>query len=86
MDDPSSYLKIVTETGRDEDLHVPEWEASEYLFLGRRVNEVNAAKQAGMKTILVERLGANGGLPQGTEQTHWVVRDFHDIPFPLRLP
>jgi enolase-phosphatase E1 len=49
--------------------------ASEWLFLSDRVEEVEAAKQAGMRSRVVVRPG-NAHLPQEVLEAHGAVRQF----------
>ncbi len=51
---------------------------SEWLFLSDNVSEVEAAKDAGMQSFVVQRPG-NPALPAGAEQDHRVIRSFDEL-------
>lgn len=54
--------------------------AAEWLFLSDNVREVEAAKEAGMKSFVVQRPG-NAELGEHVEEKHRVVRSFDEIVF-----
>ena len=66
----SSYQKIAS---RHAEHPVAEW-----LFLSDNVKEVEAAKQAGMQSFIVERPG-NAELSDETRQQHRVIRSFDEL-------
>lgn len=66
----SSYQKIAS---KHEEHPVAEW-----LFLSDNVKEVEAAKQAGMQSFIVERPG-NAELSDETRQQHKVIRSFDEL-------
>jgi enolase-phosphatase E1 len=51
---------------------------SEWLFLSDNVKEVEAAKEAGMQSIVVQREG-NNPLPEGVEDKHRVISNFDEL-------
>ncbi|KAL2022287.1 hypothetical protein VTK56DRAFT_5685 [Thermocarpiscus australiensis] len=68
--EPSSYARIASEHA-----DVP---ASEWLFLSDNVREVEAAKQAGMQSFVVERPG-NADLSEEARQKHRVIKSFDEL-------
>lgn len=52
--------------------------AGAWLFLSDNVREVEAAKAAGMQSVVVQRSG-NADLPEGTAERHRVVRSLDDL-------
>lgn len=49
-----------------------------WLFLSDNVKEVEAAKDAGMRSFVVQRPG-NADLPEGTEHSHTIIHSFDEI-------
>lgn len=68
--DADSYRKIVAA----HDKHP----AETWLFLSDNVKEVEAAKEAGMQSVVVQRPG-NADLPADTTERHVVVRNFDEL-------
>jgi len=68
--DPSSYEKIAA---THSDCPVNEW-----LFLSDNVQEVEAAKQAGMRSYVVERPG-NARLSEVVRSQHRVIKAFNEL-------
>ncbi|GAB1320579.1 enolase-phosphatase E1 [Madurella fahalii] len=66
----SSYEKIASKHA-----DIP---ASEWLFLSDNVREVEAAKEAGMQSFVVERPG-NAELPEEARKRHRVIRSFDEL-------
>lgn len=66
----SSYSKILS--------HHPEFEPREWLFLSDRINEVEAAIEAGMQSLPVVRPG-NEPLPEGHPLASRTVSDFQEL-------
>lgn len=66
----SSYAKIAA---RHADVPVGEW-----LFLSDNVREVEAAKEAGMQSFVVERPG-NAELSEEARNRHRVIRSFDEL-------
>ncbi|KAK4163418.1 enolase-phosphatase E1 [Cladorrhinum sp. PSN259] len=66
----ASYEKIVG--------HHPEVPAGDWLFLSDNVKEVEAAKQAGLQSIIVERPG-NAELSEEARAKHRVITSFDQI-------
>lgn len=66
----SSYEKIASK--------YPNFKPSEFLFLSDNVKEVEAAKKAGMQSVVVQREG-NNPLPDDVEKHHKVVSDFNEL-------
>lgn len=68
--EPSSYEKIASKHA--------EYPVNEWLFLSDNVKEVEAAKQAGMQSYIVERPG-NAELSEDTRKQHEVITRFDDL-------
>jgi enolase-phosphatase E1 len=68
-EDASSYQKIAA--SRQEDI-------SKWLFFSDRVEEIEAAKEAGMQAIVVVREG-NAPLSEEQKKTHDLVASFEEI-------
>lgn len=66
----ASYEKIASKH--------PEHPPKEWLFLSDNVNEVEAAKQAGMQSFIVERPG-NAALSDDARKLHTVIKSFGDL-------
>lgn len=66
----SSYRKIAS---KHADIPVSEW-----LFLSDNVKEVEAAKEAGMQSVVVERPG-NAELLEEARRRHRVIRSFDEL-------
>lgn len=66
----ASYQKIA---GKYAEIPLGAW-----LFLSDNVREVEAAKAAGMRSLVVQRPG-NNELPEGTETSHEVVRSLDEV-------
>lgn len=66
----ASYRKIAAARDR--------FSAGEWLFLSDNVGEVEAAKAAGMQSVVVLRHG-NADLPEGTAERHRVVLSLDDL-------
>ncbi|KAM7199836.1 Enolase-phosphatase E1 [Rhypophila sp. PSN 637] len=56
----------------------PEHPPAEWLFLSDNVKEVEAAKQAGMQSYIVERPG-NAALSEETRKQHKVIQSFEEL-------
>lgn len=67
----ASYTKIAA-------AHADLAPASEWLFLSDNVKEVEAAKQAGMQSYVVERPG-NAELSEEDRKKHRVIRNFDEL-------
>lgn len=68
----NSYQKIVA--------HHPEIPAGRWLFLSDNVKEVEAAKKAGLQSLIVERPG-NAELSDEAQKLHTVITSFDQIHF-----
>lgn len=68
--EPASYKKIVSS--------YPQHPSHEWLFLSDNVKEVEAAKQAGMQSFIVERPG-NAELSEETRAQHRVIKSFEEL-------
>ena len=68
--EPSSYEKIAAQH--------PQHPAGEWLFLSDNVKEVEAAKQAGMQSFIVERPG-NADLSDEARRQHRVINSFGEL-------
>jgi enolase-phosphatase E1 len=66
----SSYAKIAA---KHADVPISEW-----LFLSDNVKEVEAAKEAGMQSVIVERPG-NAELGEGVRERHRVIGSFDEL-------
>ncbi len=66
----SSYVTIASKHA--------EYPASEWLFLSDNVKEVEAAKQAGMQSFIVDRPG-NAEYSDETRRQHRVIRTFEEL-------
>lgn len=67
----SSYERIASKHCR--------FPPDQWLFLSDNVREVEAAKDAGMRSIVVQRPG-NAALPEDVQTKHRVIRDFGELP------
>lgn len=68
--EPSSYERIASKYSR--------FPPREWLFLSDNIREVEAAKEAGMQSIVVQRPG-NPELPGDVQSKHQVIRDFGEL-------
>lgn len=66
----SSYERIAATCDR--------YPPDSWLFLSDNVREVDAAKAAGMRSLVVQRPG-NADLPADTEKRHMVIRSFDEL-------
>ncbi|KAL1867640.1 hypothetical protein VTK73DRAFT_4063 [Phialemonium thermophilum] len=74
----ASYTRIASQ-------YADRYEPADWLFLSDNVREVEAAKEAGMRSVVVQRPG-NAPLPTEVADKHRVIQDFDELEQRRRNP